>query len=155
MTDYLSSASQALAEVSSTSSEICTKDILNEIFLPIISGHNVTLIPAHGMDKLSHLVQGKPEEDRSMARNRVDCIYNRHLADRLQSELDKRPLQNIPEKGDGKVFITANKTSSGINKKDDVEEYNWFVFEIDKIDDRKVTAEEIEYAFLKSYIKEW
>ena len=83
MTDYLSSASQALAEVSSTSSEICTKDILNEIFLPIISGQNVTLIPAHGWDKLSHLAQGKPEEDRSMARNRVDCIYDRHLYQRM------------------------------------------------------------------------
>lgn len=149
MTDYLSSASQALAEVSSTSSEICTKDILNEIFLPIISGHNVTLIPAHGMDKLSHLVQGKPEEDRYMARNRVDIIYDRHLSDRLQSELDKRPLQNISGKGDGKVFITANKTSSGLNTKEDVEEYNWFVFEIDRIDEHEVTAEEIEYAFLK------
>lgn len=76
---YLSSASQALAEVSSTSSEICTKDILNEIFLPIISGHNVPLIPAHGMDKLVHLVQGKPEENHSMAQNRVDIIYDRYL----------------------------------------------------------------------------
>ena len=54
-----------------------------EIFLPIISGHNVTLIPAHGMDKLSHLAQGKPEEDRSMARNRVGCIYDRHLYQRM------------------------------------------------------------------------
>ena len=60
------------------------------LFLPIISGPNVTLIPAHGMDKLSHLVQGKPEEDRYMARNRVDIIYDRHLSDRLQSELYQR-----------------------------------------------------------------
>ena len=41
------------------------------------------LIPAHGIDKLAHLVQGKPEEDRSMARNRVDCIYDQHLYQRM------------------------------------------------------------------------
>ena len=52
----------------------------------------------------------------------------------------------IPNKG--KNFITINNTLNGDHKVGSETEYNWFVFEIDEIDGKKVTPDIIEKYFM-------
>lgn len=70
----------------------------------------------------------------------------KHLKDTIEEQLISRPLIEIP--GKGKCFVTVNKTTDGQNHKECVEEFNWFVFEIDEIEGHKATPEEIYKLFI-------
>ena len=77
---------------------------------------------------------------------KVSVQISQVLSRKLQKDLDNRLVQEIP--GKGKCFITINDTLDAQNHQDKVTEYNWFVFEIDEIDGKKVTAEQIVKYFI-------
>jgi Viral (Superfamily 1) RNA helicase. len=145
--DYLSSITPD-QKIETSSSELCASNILKTITDNICNMNQMCqLFAVYKGEKCAHLVQGHTEEQAEMTQNTVNIICDRYKSNELQNELDKRLIQEIP--GKGKCFITVNKTNDGTNHKDKVEEYNWFVFEIDEIDGEKVSPEQIERLFLK------
>lgn len=128
--------------VHTSSSKVCSLDILDFILNNIKNNvSNVTKNPVYINDSLLHLVQGnKVKENIDTIKVMYQIKYDQHLSDRLQSDLDNRKVQSIPNKG--QCFITINNTLDGKNHMDKVTEYNWFVMEIDHIpgiSDDKVT----------------
>ena len=105
---------------------------------------DVQLIPSYKKQLTAHLLligNGNIE-----TQNRIEVYADRVYSDKLQKELDNRLIQDIP--GRGKCFITINDTIKGEHKAGAETEYNWFVFEIDEINGKKVMPEEIERYFI-------
>lgn len=127
---------------------------LNDIFEDFICVHLLKFSPIYIEKTSSTFGQGTkdqlinypelPSPELTVLNNEPNKVRN--LKDVLERQLTSRQINNIPDKG--KCFITVNKTTDGENHKECVEEYNWFVFEIDEIDGHKVTPEEIYKLFI-------
>ena len=147
--NYLSFNAPNQRVVETSSSEICSMNILKFIQdnLPVIQEYNqgnVQLIPSYKKQLSANLLNiGNGNLD---TQNRIKVYADRVKSMKLQKELDNRLLQDIP--GKGKCFITINDTMNGEHKAGAETEYNWFVFEIDEIDGKKVTPEEIKRYFI-------
>lgn len=135
--------------IHTSSSELCSIDILDFV-LNKYDCSNVTHFELYINQNMSNLnntlVMGNNNKEDLDTSKMIVQISDRHKSDRLQNELENRQLIEIP--GKCKNFITINNTLNGEHKSGSETEYNWFVFEIDEIDGKKVTAEEIEKYFI-------
>lgn len=139
--------------VHTSSADICSKDILNEIIidnlkkiLPYLLKNPVYI--KESLEDMEYFGIGNNKESLYTKNVSYHILFDKNKSGSLQSKLDTRILSEIP--GKGKNFITINDTVDGTNRKEKVTEYNWFVLEIDHIegiDDDKVS----DYIY-KNYI---
>lgn len=148
MFDFLKDRERVVTNSSELSS-------FSNIFGEFISVHLKKSSSIYIVEKISSFGQGSKEQ----SDNYPDLpspnltVFNdrgntsiKQTKDILEEQLTSRPLVEVP--GKGKCFITVNSTTDGLNHKDCVNEFNWFVFEIDEIDGHTATPEEIYKLFI-------
>lgn len=138
--------------VVTNSSELAS---FNDIFREFISVQMKNSSPIYIVENISSFGQGSkeyPADYPDLPSPVLTALKDRgetsikQTKNILEEQLLSRQLVEVPNKG--KCFITINSTTDGLNHKDCVNEYNWFVFEIDEIDGHTATPEEIYKLFI-------
>ncbi|MEE0959637.1 MAG: AAA family ATPase, partial [Lachnospiraceae bacterium] len=133
----------------------CDLAALNDIFREFISVQMKKFSAIYIVETISSFGQGSKKQSdnyQELPSPNLTVLSDRgetsikHLKNTIEDQLSSRPLIEIP--GKGNCFVTVNKTTDGQNHKGCVEEFNWFVFEIDEIDGHKATPEEIYKLFI-------